>query len=171
MPGVSRAGRRSPPRKEARLLREFEMTDEGYAYLLGLRQCDPQIIRAEAERLFEEVISEYGDVPHLTLRDRKLQALLKQPSAGTEWSAADRREPAQDRRKLARKRTLGQEAEARLDELFNLAVGKPAPEIEGVDMDGKPLKLSRVSKARSSCWSSGAPGAGLACEWCHTNGN
>ena len=26
--------------------------------------------------------------------------------------------------------------------MFNLAVGKPAPEIEGVDVDGKPLKLS-----------------------------
>ena len=26
--------------------------------------------------------------------------------------------------------------------MFNLAVGKPAPEIEGVDIDGKPLKLS-----------------------------
>ena len=31
---------------------------------------------------------------------------------------------------------------ARLDDLLNLAVGKPAPGIEGVDMDGKPLKLS-----------------------------
>ena len=26
--------------------------------------------------------------------------------------------------------------------MLNLAVGKPAPEIEGVDVDGKPLKLS-----------------------------
>ncbi len=45
-------------------------------------------------------------------------------------------------RMVARKKTLGQEAEARLDDMLNLAVGKPAPEIEGVDMGGKPLKLS-----------------------------
>ena len=36
----------------------------------------------------------------------------------------------------------GQEAEARLDELLNPAVGKPAPEIDGVDFHGMPLKLS-----------------------------
>jgi peroxiredoxin len=30
----------------------------------------------------------------------------------------------------------------RLDDMLNLAVGKPAPEIEGVDVDGKPLRLS-----------------------------
>ena len=45
-------------------------------------------------------------------------------------------------RVLARKQTLGQVAVARLDEMLNLAVGKPAPEIEGVDVDGKPLRLS-----------------------------
>ena len=32
--------------------------------------------------------------------------------------------------------------EARLDELLNPAVGKPAPEIDGVDFHGMPLKLS-----------------------------
>ena len=93
-------------------------------------------------RLFEEVISEYGDVPHVTRRRRELEALLKEPAP--EWNG----KPLTDEgrrsieRLLARKKTLGQEAEARLDEMFNLAVGKPAPEIEGVDVDGKPLKLS-----------------------------
>ena len=55
------------------------------------------------------------------------------------------RKPARRRnieRVLARKQTLGQVAVARLDEMLNLAVGKPAPEIEGVDVDGKPLRLS-----------------------------
>jgi thiol-disulfide isomerase/thioredoxin len=45
-------------------------------------------------------------------------------------------------RLVARKKTLGEEAGARLDDMFNLAVGKPAPAIEGVDFDGKPLKSS-----------------------------
>ncbi len=43
---------------------------------------------------------------------------------------------------LARKQTLGQAAEARLDDMHNLTVGKPAPEIVGVGLDGKPRKLS-----------------------------
>ena len=88
------------------------------------------------------MISEYGDIPHVTRRDRELQALLKQPKP--EWNGKPLTD--EDRRRiegrLARTKTLGQEAEARLDEMFNLAIGKPAPEIEGVDVGGKPLKLS-----------------------------
>ena len=55
------------------------MPDEEYAYLLHLKQCDVDYLRAEAERLYEEVIAEYGDVPYITARDRMLEALLKQP--------------------------------------------------------------------------------------------
>ncbi len=47
-----------------KVVSEFDLMDEEYAYLLELRQCDPQVIRAEAVRLFEEVISEYGAVPY-----------------------------------------------------------------------------------------------------------
>ena len=125
-----------------KVIRELDLPDERYAYHLELRQCDPQVIRAEAERLFEEVISEYADLPHVTGRDRELQALLKQPKPvrnGQPLTDEDRRKIEA---RLARKKTLGQEAEARLDEMFNLAVGKPAPQIEGVGVDGKPLKLS-----------------------------
>jgi hypothetical protein len=38
--------------------------------------------------------------------------------------------------------TVGEKAGAELFELRHLAVGKPAPEIEGVDQDGTPFKLS-----------------------------
>lgn len=38
--------------------------------------------------------------------------------------------------------TLGEQAKANLFEMENLAVGKAAPEIEGKDQDGKPMKLS-----------------------------
>ncbi len=41
-----------------------------------------------------------------------------------------------------RDRTLADEARAELDEIRNLCVGKPAPDIEGEDVDGKPLHLS-----------------------------
>ena len=79
---------------------------------------------------------------YVTRRNAELEALLKEPEP--EWNGKPLTD--EDRRKIEgsarRKRTLGQEAEARLDELLNLAVGKPAPEIEGVDLDGKPSKLS-----------------------------
>jgi thiol-disulfide isomerase/thioredoxin len=125
-----------------KVVSEIDLPDEYYAYHLGLRLYDPQVIRTEAERLYEEVISEYGDVPHITRHQRTLAALLKEPTP--KWNG----EPLTDEgrrtieRLVARKKTLGEEAEARLDDMFNLAVGKPAPEIEGVDFDGKPLKLS-----------------------------
>jgi hypothetical protein len=38
--------------------------------------------------------------------------------------------------------TVGEKARSELYEIRNLTVGKPAPEIEGDDQDGKPLKLS-----------------------------
>ena len=43
---------------------------------------------------------------------------------------------------LAHKKTLADVARARIDEMENLVAGKPAPAIEGIGMDGKPLKLS-----------------------------
>ena len=88
------------------------------------------------------MITEYGDIPYVTWRHRELEALLKEPAP--QWNG----KPLTDERRhsleasLARKRTLGQEAADRLDVMVNLAVGRPAPEIEGVDMDGKPLRLS-----------------------------
>ena len=87
------------------------MPDEEYAYLLHLKQCDVNYLRAEAERLYEEVIAEYGDVPYITARDRMLEALLKQPEP--KWNGQPLTD--EDRRKIeagiARRRsTLGQVA-------------------------------------------------------------
>ncbi len=41
-----------------------------------------------------------------------------------------------------RDETLGQEARSELNEIRNLRPGKPAPEVTGTDVDGRPLKLS-----------------------------
>ena len=119
------------------------MPDQEYAYLLHLKQCDVNYLRAEAERLYEEVIAEYGDVPYITARDRMLEALLKQPEP--KWNGQPLTDEGRRRMEagIARRRsTLGQVAEARLDDWHNLAVGKMAPEIKGVDVHGKPLMLS-----------------------------
>ena len=125
-----------------KVVSEFDYTDEDYAYHLGLRQCEPQVIRAEAERLFEEVISEYGDVPHVTTRQRAMATFLMEPAPKLNGEPLTDESRRTIERYVARKKTLGEESEARLDDMFNLALGKPAPEIEGVDLDGKPLKLS-----------------------------
>lgn len=117
-------------------------SDESYAYILHLKQCDAAYLRGEAERLYDEVITEYGDVPFVTTRERELQRLLEQPEPT--WNGEPLTEEArrQIEERLARRRTLGEVAEARLDDWFNLAIGKPAPEIAGVDVHGRPLKLS-----------------------------
>jgi thiol-disulfide isomerase/thioredoxin len=125
-----------------KVVNEFELRTEEYAYHLELRQYDPEVIRAEAARLYEEVISEYGDVPYLTRRRRELEALLKEPAPKWNGKPLTPEERGRIETTLARKRTLGEEATAGLDEMLNLAVGKPAPEIEGEDLDGKRFKLS-----------------------------
>ena len=38
--------------------------------------------------------------------------------------------------------TLGKQAAAELNEIRNLGVGKPSPDIKGEDIDGKSFKLS-----------------------------
>jgi thiol-disulfide isomerase/thioredoxin len=119
------------------------MPDDHYAYLLHLKQCDVGYLRAEAERLYEEVIAEYGEVPYLTAHDRMLEAVLKQPEP--RWNGQPLTDDGRRRIKAgiaSRRSTLGRVAEARLDDWHNLAVGKPAPEIKGVDFHGQPLKLS-----------------------------
>jgi thiol-disulfide isomerase/thioredoxin len=71
------------------------------------------------------------------------RALLKQPKP--QWNGRPLTEEAQRGMEagIARRRsTLGQVALARLDDWHNLAVGKLAPEIKGVDVYGKTLKLS-----------------------------
>ena len=92
-----------------KVVREVDLTDEEYAYHLELRQCDPQVIRAEAERLFEEVISEYGDIPHVTRRQRELEALLKEPAP--QWNGKPLTD--EDRRSIERAARTQEDARAR----------------------------------------------------------
>ena len=89
------------------------------------------------------MIAEYGDVPYITAHDRLLEALLKQPEP--KWNGQPLTDEGRRRMEAgiaSRRSTLGQVAEARLYDWHNLAVGKRAPEIQGVDFHGKPLKLS-----------------------------
>jgi len=122
---------------------ENRQSNEEYAYQLQLRLCDPNATRAEAERLYEEVAGEYGDVPYVSLKSRLRKShsgdrpAVVQGGELTTDGAHDRVE-----REPATRRTLADIAVARLDAMHNLIVGKEAPEIDGVGIDGSRLKLS-----------------------------
>ena len=116
--------------------------DDEYAYQLHLKQCDPDYLSAEAERLYEEVILEYGDVPYVRTRDRRLERLVEEANSGRSDEPLTEETLQRIKTRLAQRGTLGDAAQARLDAWFNLAVGKEAPEVEGVDFEGRPMKLS-----------------------------
>jgi thiol-disulfide isomerase/thioredoxin len=122
--------------------KEFELPQEQLAWHLHLRMTDPEAVRSEARRLFDEVIKNYGDVPYVTRNYRELEALLKQPTPSWNGRPLTPEERKQGERMLAHKKTLADVAKAKIDEMENLVAGKPAPAIDGTGMDGKPLKLA-----------------------------
>jgi RNA polymerase sigma factor (sigma-70 family) len=113
--------------------------DEGYR--AGLRLLDPEALKSEAERLYNEVIDEYGDIPYITTQFRGLEKLLKEPDPKWNNKPLTADELQKLKNMVAKTRSLAQVAEGHLDEMHNLTEGKPAPEIDGKDIDGKPLKL------------------------------
>ena len=122
--------------------KEVDQADVNYAYVLQMRLCDPVAIKAEAERLLNEVVADYGDVGYLNTRHREMEAMLKQTPPMWNGRPLTKDELKQLEAQVRDKGTLGKFATAKLDEVTNIVEGKPAPEINGVDVEGKPLKLS-----------------------------
>ncbi len=89
----------------------------GEPYISTLQSMDVAATRERTEQLLEEVKTKYGDIP-----------FVRTGRAG----AVD----------LVRKKSLAQKSQYLLEEIRNLAIGKVAPEIAGVDMNGQPLSLS-----------------------------
>ena len=77
-----------------------------------MRKSDPDRLEDEAALLLERVIAEFPRVAENHQGHNRLGIVLEEP------------------------------AKAELDRLRRLSIGKPAPEIDGVDLDGKPMKLS-----------------------------
>jgi hypothetical protein len=77
-----------------------------------LKDTDADRIAKEAEAVFEEAAAKYGDVVMYT------------------------------NAKTMKNTTIADRAAGELFEIRNLAIGKPVPDIEGEDLDGKPFKLS-----------------------------
>lgn len=96
------------------MIRPYPIVVEGWGadYVDRVRRLDPETLDREAESLFARVVAAYADVPH---NDR-----YQRPGA----------------------KTLGDAARVQLNEMRHLAIGKPAPEIEGRDLDDLPFRLS-----------------------------
>lgn len=92
----------------------------GYDYQERLNKLDIKSLEQEAASLYERVIEEFADI------------LLPNPFP----------QPTGDQLLPGRPATYGDAARRYLHELRDLGFGRPAPEIEGVDLDGKPMKLS-----------------------------
>ena len=122
--------------------KEVEQSDEEYAYVVQLRLREPEAMSALAERLYKEVIAEYSDVVHRTLMHRELEALLQTREPRWNGKPLTPQELGKLKELIAKKWTLGAAAQSRLDAMQNLVEGKAAPEIAGVDFDGKPLSLA-----------------------------
>jgi hypothetical protein len=95
----------------------------GRDYEERLLKTDPVGLEREAATLYERVVKEFGDVP-----------LPQFPQFGGRLVG--------DQVLPSRPTTFGAAAQTYLHELRGLGVGRPAPEIEGFDLDGKPMKLS-----------------------------
>ena len=86
-------------------------------YVISLHSMDLAGIRERAEQLLEEVSNKYGDIPFV--RSGRMGVF-----------------------DLEKKKSLAQTSQYLLEEIRNLAIGKAAPEIDGVDMNGHPFSLS-----------------------------
>ncbi len=91
---------------------DFRVLAAGAEVVPMLRASDPERLEQEAARLLERTIAEYPG--------------LVEGEALRDWLGI----------------RSGLPARTDLDRLRRLSVGKPAPEIAGVDLEGKPMKLS-----------------------------
>ncbi len=86
--------------------------------------------------LFAGVEEDFGKEEVARLRKQGPDGILKEAEAFFEKAAAEFGDVKEG------SRTLAEEAKSELFEIRTLAVGKPAPAIEGKDLDGKPMTLA-----------------------------
>ena len=122
--------------------KEHKPSRDDLSYAVQLQLYDPEAMKKQTDELYAELIREFADVPFITVQDRALKAQMSRPEPKWNGRPLTAEERAQAFEMLARTRTLAEVARGRLDDIHNLATGKPAPEIAGVDFDGRPLKLS-----------------------------
>ena len=111
-------------------------------YLREEADCVERLNRpgADAGRQWELVFLDPAFVDQLRKADR--QAIAQQAEEVLERVVADYGDVPFDSSQVAATDTLAAVAKHELSEIRSLSVGRPAPEIEGKDVDGKPMKLS-----------------------------
>lgn len=121
-------------------------SSEEAGYRVHERMLDAEKVRAEAERLFEEVIAQYGDIPYITTHYRELERQAREtPSAScTDPKEREAMRQIEEYLRDQKLQSLGEVAAACLDEMRNIAVGKLAPDFQASGADGKPLSLSQL---------------------------
>jgi hypothetical protein len=115
-----RLGRMFDPEQRKAHMLPIQKESWGYDYEERLNKLDTDSLEREATSLYERVIEEFADIP------------LPNPFP----------QPTGDRTLPGRPVTYGDAARLYLHEIRDLGIGSPAPEIEGFDLDGKPMKLS-----------------------------
>jgi len=95
-------------------------------------------LRAHPDRA-ARVAATFGEAELRRLRDRDEAALRREADGLLELLRRDYRDLPDGRDSG---QTFGAYAESVLRERRDLVVGRPAPEIEGVDLDGRPMRLS-----------------------------
>jgi RNA polymerase sigma factor (sigma-70 family) len=115
-----RRGKMSDPAQQENMEPPIYKESWGHDYNERLNKLDPQDIEREAMQLYERIIKDYDDVPLPHPLPNPTEALLLP----------------------GRPSTYGAAAQAYLHELRDLAIGRPAPEIDGIDLDDRPMKLS-----------------------------
>ena len=123
-----------------------QLSSEEAGYRVHERMLDAEKVRAEAERLFEEVIAQYADIPYITTHYRELERQARETPSASRTDPKERESIRQIEEYLRDQKleTLGKVAAARLDEMRNIAVGKLAPDFQALDADGKTLSLSQL---------------------------
>ncbi|MHC5542778.1 peroxiredoxin family protein, partial [Singulisphaera rosea] len=124
------------------ITKTYTFPNEFQGYIVGLRMIDPDVWRKRAEAIYEEIQADYGDIPYITSHQRSLQILLNAPVPMWNDKPLTPDEISKVRAMAERRKTLGEVAAGNLDEMHHVNEGQAAPEIEGKDLDGRPLKLS-----------------------------
>jgi len=110
------------------------------AYKTGLLLIDPDAMRAEAERLYKEVIADYGDVSATNRRAIEAELAKTFHKDGTIVDRSDRTFLEQ---MLQSKTTLADLARSALYKMTELVIQKPAPDVVGTDLlTDKPFRLA-----------------------------
>ena len=120
--------------------KSVDWSNEYRGYRIQHRILDPEAVRREAERLYEEVIAEYADVPYITTHHRDLERRLK-------------KRPTDPNERAERKRTQGIPGSQEDPDVGRGRLGaarrdaepcrrQARADFEGVGVDGEPIKLS-----------------------------